>query len=369
VDEQVFVRDLDGPLAGRRILVFGTGPLGLFTAFALAANGASVEIAAQDPIDSGTGFRHAAGLLEPVATSDPRAGTWFRAGVEFAAAGVEDPKWGITPRRVLFLSDAPALIRQEWMEMVPTRPASEQDLSARRAHGIWFDSYVIQPDIALAAIRREFKLLSIQARAADQMKLDSVERAIAMTSRRNMDAFVLALGLGIAQLSDIEDVVGPSAGLSAGIGLTVRMPASQVDLDHVIMDADELGYLIPQRDTIIGGGTNVVVPFDDELLGGKADKEMVDEWEREVRGKIARLYPPLEGFAGGEVRVGARPLRHQVLTVSVSAEVPGVLVGGAGGSGWTFAVGIANDACAFLCEHLGGVGAPKPLTPVSHRLR
>jgi FAD dependent oxidoreductase len=183
----------------------------------------------------------------------------------------------------------------------------------------------------------------------------SVEAIASMAAEKRMDAFVLAAGLGLAALHDIDSVIGRGAGLTAGLGLTIRMPLAGLPLDHVLMDADDFTYLIPQRSQIVRGGTNIPTPHDDELVEGKSTvaKRLRAEWEDDVRRRVRRLYPEIGPFTGGDVRVGARPLRHEVLTALTERfGIPGLILGGAGGSGWTFSVGIADDACTFLSEHL-----------------
>jgi glycine/D-amino acid oxidase-like deaminating enzyme len=362
--------DPNGPLVAKNVMVYGAGPLGLYAALALSSNGASVTLAADAPIEKGTGFMHAAGLHEPVATSDPRAARWFAEGVEFAAQAVDDPAWAITPRKVLLMSDHEELTRQDWIAQVPNRPATAEELNARRGYGVWFDTYVIQPDLALQAFERE---LGARCRAFGgvgsflNMRVSSVAQAAQFAATRGADAFVLALGLGLAELDDIDEVAHEQAGLSAGLGLTIRMPIGDLGLDHVIMDADTLGYLIPQRTQIVCGGTNVPVTVDDQLVSGKGAASRVehDRWEQEVRRKVGALWPPLVEFTSGKRLVGARPLRHEVLTAATdSFEIPGILIGGAGGSGWTFAAGIANDSCKFIAETLGVSKTPHRLALV-----
>lgn len=362
--------DPNGPLVAKNVMVYGAGPLGLHAALALSSNGASVALAADAPLEKSTGVVHAAGLHEPVATSDPRAARWFAEGVELAAQAVDDPAWAITPRKVLLMSDHEELTRQDWISQVPNRAATAAELNGRREYGVWFDTFVIQPDLAMQAFERELKTRCRTFGGASvfwNMKVSSVAQAAQFAASRGAHAFVLALGLGLAELDDIDEVAHEQAGLSAGLGLTIRMPIGDIGLDHVIMDADTLGYLIPQRTQIVCGGTNIPVAVDDELVSGQdaASRSEHERWEQEVRGKVGALWPPLAGFATGERRVGARPLRHEILTVATeNYEIPGILIGGAGGSGWTFAAGIANDSCKFIVETLRVVKTPHRLALV-----
>jgi len=149
--------------------------------------------------------------------------------------------------------------------------------------------------------------------------------------------------------------------LSAGVGVTIVMPADLVNLDHVIMDDVDLGYLIPQRTQVVGGGTNLFHAYDDdEARATQPDPELVEE----VRAKFTRLWREAANVPG-EAKIGSRPLRAggKVLTATLDQpELPilGLILGGAGGSGWTFAVGIA-DAAALEIGHKFGRRGVVPL--------
>jgi glycine/D-amino acid oxidase-like deaminating enzyme len=331
------------------------------TALALAQNGAAVEIWGKGRIEEGTGFRHAAGLIEPVATEDLRATDWTREALDFCQWAIADARWGIEKREVLFLSDEEVLVtEQPWMKMMPNyRAAPEEDLLAGRRYGARFSSYVLQPDIAAGAILRSLDKMKIAdgagadrfMRESKLVSLDSVAQAASKTLERGAlrDFFVLAPGIGLADFQDIEDVVGVEAGLTASWGLTIRFPKEELpDLDQVIMDADRLGYVIPQRTQVVLGGTDTVASCSTEI--SEATRA---ELETEVREKIADLVPGAEEIKG-DVRLGARPMRGEVLTMYTEAfEVPGLLLGGAGGAGWTFSVGIAHDACLEIASRFG----------------
>jgi glycine/D-amino acid oxidase-like deaminating enzyme len=368
----------NGALAGLRATVFGRGPLGLMTAFALAMNGVDVQILAASPIELGVGFTVAAGLIEPVATRDPRALRWTQETLRFFRWAETDPAWGVVPRQILFLSDDKAATEQDWMQPLGRRAAAAGDLRGGRAHGCWIDSVVVQPDLALKAVKREIRNLDVKGGAKDiafsgPVTITSIEEAAARSVVHDSDFFVIATGIGLAKLADVEDLPGmpQAAGLSAGLGTVIRFPVESFlpRLEHVLMDDDELGYLIPQRDFVIGGGTNHLAEHDDPAVDLAPHPALVNEWEAEVRNKIDRLVPGA-GDLPGEVRIGARPMRQEVLTHwTESHAIPGLILGGAGGSGWTFSVGIANDVCQVIDGRLGGggelvpLGGPGPIDP------
>jgi len=350
------------PLAGLHGVVYGAGPIGLFTAFALIRNGATVELLSADPIEQGVGFVNAAGLIEPVASSDPRAAKFLMSALDFCAWAQPDPAWGIEPRRVLFLSDNEAKVRQDWMLQLPGyRRATADELVGGRPYGSWFETYVLQPNIAIDAVHRELRALGIQGPKG--AKVTSAAKAGKAAATSGGDFFVLALGLGLAEIKDIERVAGVNAMLSAGVGVTVVMRAEHVNLDHVIMDDVDLGYLIPQRTQVVGGGTNIFYAHDDdEARAAQPDPELV----KHVRKKISRLFPDAADLPGEE-KVGSRPLRAggQVLTATLEPpEVPifGLVLGGAGGSGWTFAVGVADAAAREVGQRFERDGVV-PLVP------
>jgi glycine/D-amino acid oxidase-like deaminating enzyme len=342
-------------LSGRHGVVFGAGPLGLFTALALARNGAQVSIVSADRIENGIGFVNAAGLYEPVASADPRAAQYLLRGMSFCEWARHDGAWGIEPRRVLFLSEDEAKVEQQWMVQLSSyKRATAEEIAGRRPYGAIFDTYVLQPNIAIDAIQRELAALGVHV-ALRPARVTTARLACNLALKRNADFFVMALGLGLAEIPDVEHVAGVNAMLSAGTGVTIVLPYADVGLDHVIMDDADLGYLIPQRTQVIGGGTNYVHEFDDpEALAttpDPADVELV--WD-----KITRLWPAAAGVKG-EARVGSRPLRAggKLLTAFIEPpelSIPCVLLGGAGGSGWTFAVGIADDTVAAVTRYFSG---------------
>jgi glycine/D-amino acid oxidase-like deaminating enzyme len=334
------------------------------TALSLAQNGAAVQVVGADPILEGVGFKNAAGLMEPVATADGRAGRWTGDSIEFCDWAAADPAWGLVPRRVLFLSDDPDATNQDWIVSMGRREASPEDLQGRRAHGAWFETYVLQPDRAVAAFKRESRNLNVvgltQEAAIGSATLESIEAVADRAIGQKSHVFVVAAGLGLAKFTDIEDLAGmePAAGMSAGMGLTIRIPADRFNpgLDHVLMDDDDLGYLIPQITHVVAGGTNDIAEHDDPVVEVGAHPALLAEWEAEVRDKIERLLPRA-GNLSGEIRLGARPMRRRVLTHRTEEfPIPGILLGGAGGSGWTFSVGMAHDACRVIAERFGRSG-------------
>jgi glycine/D-amino acid oxidase-like deaminating enzyme len=360
--ERSFRNGQGGSLEGLRGWVYGAGPLGLFTSFALAYNGAGVTLAAADPIERGIGFHNAAGLFEPVASDDSRGPGWLQAGMAFCEWAHRDDAWGIEPRRVLFLADDEARVTQNWMVDLPSyRRATAQEIDGRRKYGAWFDTYVIQPDIAIDAVRRELRRLKIIG--PKTIKVNSASMAASKATKAGADFFVLALGLGLADIADIEHVAGVNAMMSAGIGVTIVLPYDAIGLDYVIMDDGDLGYLIPQRTHVIGGSTLHMRDHD------HPDARAIEPDPRDiniVRGKIERLWSQA-ATVHGESRVGSRPLRAggQVLTARLeqpNVAIPGFVLGGAGGSGWTFATGIADDAVAEIARYLE-CSTPLPLVP------
>lgn len=342
----------DTPLSGLRGFVYGAGPLGLFTALALARNGAEVTLGAANPIERGVGFANAPGLIQPIASADRRIVEFAHSALRFCEWARPDPAWGVEVRRVLFLSDSEAKVEQEWMTKLPSyRRAAADELGDRRPYGACFDAYVLQPDIALGAFDRELRLLGVEG--PKEIEVRSAADAAQTAREAGADFFVLALGLGLAKISDIEHVAGPNAMLQAGVGVTIVIPDGDIGLDHVIWDDVDVGYLIPQRTQVIAGGTNVLRAHDDaEALVRSPDEELVDI----VRGKIARLWAPAAKVAG-EPKTGNRPVRaggKLLLATLDPPDVPilGLVIGGAGGRGWALAVGTADAvtrevACTF----------------------
>ncbi len=354
-EERRFVQAQDGALAGLKVTIIGRGPLGLFTALALAQNGALVQVHAAAPLSQGLGFVNAAGLIEPVATLEPRSPRWTRDTLTFCEWAAPDPLWGLVRRSVLFLSDDEDATKQPWMSPMNWRAAKESELCGGRAHGAWFDTFVIQPDLAIPAIQRECKNLGVLGGAKDVLigapvAMRSVEETAMLAKTQKSDLFILAPGLGLASMSDVEDLVGMAAGLSAGIGVTIRIPAERFEqrIDHVLMDDDELGYFIPQLTHVVAGGTNDITEHDDPVVTAGAHPALMNEWEAEVRSKMERLLPGSRGLEG-ELLLGARPMRGRTLTHwTAEFDPPGLLLSGAGGSGWTFGVGIAHDVCRLV---------------------
>ncbi len=363
--EKRLPQDKDGPFAKRRVCVVGRGPLGIFAALALAQNGAVVTMVGPEPTGSGVGFENAAGLIEPVATEDPRAAMWMREMVEFCRWAESDDSWGMIRRRVLFMSDDPLTVNSDWISEMDSTPASEGDLRGVRGHGAWFETYVIQPDLALKAIRRELRSFGMEKSWSGEavsrdLAFDWVDEVARIAANKfGAEFFVLAPGISLGKFGDIADLLGPAAGFSAGMGLTIEMPADAFTprLEHVVMDFDALGYLIPQKTRVVAGGTNEIATHDDPIVASGGHPMLNTEWEADVRDKIERLAPGA-GSLPGRVKVGARPMRKEVLThYTGDFEIPGLILGGAGGSGWTFAVGIAHVASRVIQARMGCPGA------------
>ena len=150
-------RHLEGPLAGLKIVVVGAGPLGVTAALELAAQGATVIMLAATPFGEAIGYINAAGLVEPVATADRDTTRLFLRGLAFYAWVHTDPLWATRRRSVVFMSDDLETLRQPWITALPSaRPAPE----GRMPHdapgfAVMFDSFVIQPNLAIQALSRE----------------------------------------------------------------------------------------------------------------------------------------------------------------------------------------------------------------------
>jgi glycine/D-amino acid oxidase-like deaminating enzyme len=349
----------EGALAGLHGLVVGAGPLGLASALALAQNGAKITLRHPHPLGHGVGFENAAGLIEPVATEDQRAERWTSDTDEFCRWAADDDVWGVEQRRVLLLSDDPSAVRGGWLDCLEAVPAPDSDLVGGRAFGCWFQSHVIQPDLALQAIQRELSALGISRDSGTHEKgeLWWVREVAELADQRGADFFVLAPGISIAKFRDIHQLVGEAAGISAGLGMTIEFDPGLFEprLDYVVMDQDELGYLIPQRTRVIAGGTNLNAAHNDPLVASRHPMLDID-LEAEVRNKLELIHPHAADFEG-KVKIGARPMRREVLTHWTEAfHTKGLILGGAGGSGWTFSVGIAHDVCRAISRRFRGGG-------------
>lgn len=335
-----------------RVAVVGGGVAGISAAHELCLLGAQ-PVVIEDRDVTRTASWVAAGLIEPVAgTRDP-------AGMARETAFFER---SMHAWRGLAASGSPLVSRRRVLTVCATSRAplawagAVEDFSAVRVcrlhrdyghgEGAAFTTYVVETMRWLMSMRARLAYAGvrfIRHRLADLAEVADVAGRV--------NGVVNASGLGAARLAH-------DATMSRGDGHVIRvLPVPGVD--DVFMDetraasavaADPLAvnmlYVIPRRYDIVIGGT----------LWQNADVESDPRPVGAMPGHLLRLAAGIEPrLAHARIvgyHVGARPLRHEGVRVELDASgpVPVVHCYGQGGSGWTLAPALAEEAVGILAD-------------------
>lgn len=335
-----------------RVAVVGGGVAGLSAARELLALGVDVTVIEDRDIRATVSWL-AAGLIEPVAgTRDP-------AGLarELAAFARSMNSWRdlartgsplISRRQVLTVCSAsrPPL---PWADAVDGfRPVPAAELHADYANGeaATFATYVVETHRWLMATRARLAYSGVRFVRAH---LDDLDEAAVVGGP--VDGIVNASGLGAASLA-------ADATLYRGDGHVIRI-APVAGVSDVFMDETwtpgtdgpdpfdvNMLYIIPRRYDIVVGGTLHDSP--DVQTDPKCKPGMAAHLLR----LASRIEPRLAHARVLSYHVGARPRRREGVRVEldVSGDIPVVHCYGQGGSGWTLAPALAENAVGFVAD-------------------
>jgi D-amino-acid oxidase len=335
-----------------RVAVVGGGVAGLSAALELSALGVEV-IVIEDRDVRETASWIAAGLIEPVAgTRDP-------AGMarELAAFARSMQVWGelargkssLISRRRVFTYCATRRPPLPWADAVE----DFRLLAAEELHPLYvggeaatFSTFVVETRHWLMATRARLAYQGVRFVRSHLSDLSTVPALVGA-----IDAIVNASGLGAAALAADQTMY-------RGDGHVIRL-APVAGVDSVFMDetrapeavaadpfAVNMIYLIPRRFDIVVGGT----------LWDHSDTEGVPQpvagMPEHLLEVASGIEPRLRGASVLGYHVAARPRRHAGVRVELDTggELPLVHCYGQGGSGWTLAPGLAEEAVALLAD-------------------
>lgn len=335
-----------------RVAVVGGGVAGLSAALELRALGVEVVVIEDRDVRS-TASWIAAGLIEPVAgTRDPvgmaRELAAFARSMQAWEKLARGGSWLISRRQVITYcaTSRPPL---PWAHAVDGfRLLSTDELHPLYATGeaATFSTFVVETRLWLMAMRARLASQSVRFARNRLNDLAAVPAAVGP-----VDAIVNASGLGAAALAHDPTMY-------RGDGHVIRL-APVAGIESVFMDetrameavaADPLAvnmlYVIPRRFDIIVGGT----------LWDHADAQGVPQPVAGMPEHLLRLAATVEPrLRGGSIlgyHVGARPRRHAGVRVELDAagKLPVVHCYGQGGSGWTLAPALAEEAVGLLAD-------------------
>jgi D-amino-acid oxidase len=311
-----------------RVIVVGTGVVGLSCAVRLLEGGHQVSVVARDlPLETTSAV--AGGLWYPHrAYPFERVTAWSATTYAELARLAEDESYGVDLREgtELLRTDAPP---PWWAEAVP-RLSRAATVPAGYATARTFVAPVVDMPVYLRRLHAEVEELG-----------GTVTR------------------MALSGLPDQADVVVNAAGLGArllgrdGSVLPVRgqvVVVEQVGVTRWWLDEAGPTYVVPRRHDIVVGGT------DEEGVWDRAPDEAV---AKELLARARELVPELRGARVLRHRVGLRPARPSVRLEAVTTATGCRVVHcyGHGGAGVTLSWGCADEVAALVA----------PVTPPAGR--
>ncbi|MET0602021.1 MAG: FAD-dependent oxidoreductase [Baekduia sp.] len=335
-----------------RVAVVGGGVAGLSAACDLRALGAKVVIIEDRDVRE-TPSWVAAGLIEPVAGTQDRAGMQrelaaFERSMQVWRAVAASGSPLISRRRVLTVcaTSRPPL---PWADAVEGfRPVARGEVPARYVDGdaASFSTYVVETSRWLMATRARLARDGVRFVRARVETLDQVTERVGP-----VDGIVNASGLGAARLAQDPTLfrgdghivrVRPTAGVHDVFMDETRAPEDVAADPYAV----NMLYIIPRRHDIVIGGTL----WDSPNVDGVPQR--LPGMGEHLRALAAEVEPRLARAPILEYLVGARPRRRAGVRVELQADgaVPVAHLYGQGGSGWTLAPGLAEQAVGLLAD-------------------
>ncbi|MEQ1701073.1 MAG: FAD-dependent oxidoreductase [Ilumatobacteraceae bacterium] len=305
------------------------GGFNLLMAMALVHLGAKVTIVHADELSQSTFWRVAAGLLEPVVTSDPAVNDRFARTLQFARLNVHRDEFGLVARRVDFYSvtaegaDLPFANAVGGITPFDTR---RSDLP----FGASFPTYVWEGRIMLPHV-----LATLHDHGTTFVRHTFRDLTDVLASPHASEADHIVIGPGMT-LNDFF----PPAALWAGVGVVGIIPGTPAPTAPVIM-TDNLTYWIPQVTQTVVGGVNFEVEVDE--WEHRSVELQHDLWD-DIVDKLRDFDPAFDPNTVTRRLMGARPMADKTVVHTLRHNGGLItIVGGMCGSGWTTSIGLIEE--------------------------
>jgi D-amino-acid oxidase len=321
-----------------QVTVVGAGITGLTIAHTLACRGWDVKVVHRDPLLQTTS-RNAAGLIEPVASDDPRLVGWFAESYRrWNELALTRPESGVGLHSVEIFSPV-VETPPDWVAVVDNYDEILPELlppAYRGGSGYRFRTSVVQTADFLRWFSTELVKLGVRFERRD-IKDRSELVGVA-------DLVVDATGSASRTLFDDRQIEG----WRGDILVLSRPPRFNL----VRADWSAFRYVISQNDYVIAGGTCAPkFKSDPRFWDRTPDWSIADE----ILVGCVELVPELAGLPILEYRVDMRPYRARVRVELEMLEGRQALIHcvGSGGSGWTIAWGLAEEVMRLIDENWG----------------
>lgn len=347
-------RSLGSSAADIRIAIVGGGVIGLTTALRLVQTFPRCHLTiVAEKLASETTSEGAAGLWKPFALSSKQdPAVVFNWGAETFAHYMHLSQTDEAPRAGILRAPAYEIYKEvipdpDWSRIVPGfRHLSSAELSLYDPSGSAEFGFAYETIIAEGRLYLPWLLDTIQKEIRGDFQIRR-ERVSRLSGLSEFDVVVNCTGLGARELVEDDQMY-------AIRGHVVRVKAPWVvhHVEGLVEDHDLPAYIIPNRDTVILGGTKV---------RGNEDTTPREEDRQAILDRCCKAMPSLAAAEIAGEWVGLRPGREDGVRIGVehiqvensSSMLPVIHNYGHGGSGLTLAWGCAGDVVELVKTTVG----------------
>ncbi|KAJ1461458.1 FAD dependent oxidoreductase [Pelagophyceae sp. CCMP2097] len=336
-----------------KAFIIGRGVIGLTTARALVVQGFSVIVVGEKKL-SETTSAGAGGLWMPF-HCEPAADVarWSADSYDLYLAENDRECIEVLPALHLFAASQPPpppvwatkrikfeSVGDHGVEAALRRRGSQAHVPAGYGSAWLWDTVVVDAPRYLQKLEQFLE-------RTDEAKFESghvrdLDDALKMAFDRECDVLVNCAGLGGPNFSKGDETVG-----ARGVVMQFHRPPGDTvvittDQGPLALNEHEPAYQIPRGDVVVVGGS-----YDEGKVG--------DATEDEIK-RISRNANALSGGAVVSLKqtwVGYRPVRPGGVRLEVERHADGTIVAhnyGHGGSGWTVALGCADDLVCMITK-------------------